>query len=424
MKRKDSHISELLNEIQLLKKEKEAYQVQDNLFRALVGTAVGEIGEDFFNKIVIRLSEWLNAECVIIGLMTADNTVEGFPMYLDGEIIQGFAYNLKDTPCDMTSRKGFCIFSENVAGTFPNSKDLHELNIQGYVGTALYNKDGQPNGILSAMSRKKLKLPVQAEEIMSIVGSRVSTEIERLKAVKALEISEMNLRTANASKDRLFSIIAHDLKSPFNSLIGFSKLQIEHIDNKRFERVSEYARIIYDVSSQTHVLLSNLLEWSMVQTNILGFHPQTYLLADICTESLGFYKNQASQKNITLNIDISSDIKVVADINMITIVVRNLISNALKYSYPGGAIAITAAADQEKVVVTVSDTGIGISAENLARLFRIESSFSTNGTGNEKGTGIGLILCRDLVHKHHGEIWVESAPTVGSKFMFTLPSGS
>jgi signal transduction histidine kinase len=417
----DKSIIQLQSEIDRLRQENEAFISNEKMFHALVETAVGDIGEEFFNNIVLRLSEWLHAECVIIGLKIDENKVEGFPMYLDGKIIKGFTYNLNGTPCDLTSKKGYCIYHENVRNFFPNSKDLFELNIEGYVGTALYNNMGEPNGILCAMSRNRLNLPPQAEDIMQIVGARITAEIERIKAQKALEISEQELRTANASKDRLFSIIAHDLKSPFNSLIGFSRLLLDHIRKQKFDKVEKFVGIIYDVSLQTHNLLSNLLEWSVLQTNNIHFEPGRFNLIDLFNEIQDFHRNQAEQKNISLTVAATDYLEMYADINMLTIVLRNLISNAIKYSN-GGQITMSATQDKNNTTIVVSDTGVGISKENLEKLFRIESSFSTSGTHDEKGTGLGLILCRDLIAKHNGKMWVDSKPGVGSSFAFTIPN--
>lgn len=414
-------ILHLRNEIEVLKKENLSFQSNDKMFQALVETAVGDIGEEYFNNIVKKLSEWLNAECVIIGQMTGNNVVEGFPMYLDGKIIHGFCYELHNTPCDLTSKKGYCIYPENVIDSFPKSKDLLELNIQGYVGTALYNKMGEPNGILCAMSRKKLDLPPQAEKIMKIVGARITAEIERVKAQKALQISEEKLRAANASKDKLFSIIAHDLKSPFNSLIGFSRVLLNHLKDGDIGVIDKYANIIHDVAVQTHRLLENLLEWSVIQTGRNIFAPVKFNLADLFTEVIDLYKNQARQKGINLAPAIKPDVEMVADKNMLTTILRNLVSNAVKYTKSGGLITVSGIVLDGTVKVIVTDTGVGINKDHLGKIFSIDTKISTAGTGNERGTGLGLVLCKDLVEKHRGKIWVESEEGIGSKFFITMP---
>jgi signal transduction histidine kinase len=421
MKTERETIQSIQDQIDVLKKENDAFKSNEKMFQALVETAVGDIGEEFFNNIVKKLSEWLNAECVIIGQMTDENVVEGFPMYLDGQIVHGFSYKLEGTPCDLTSKKGYCVYLENVKQAFPTSKDLFELNIQGYVGTALYNETGEPNGILCAMSRKKLDLPPQAEKIMKIVGARITSEIERIKAQKALEISEAKLRTANASKDRLFSIIAHDLKSPFNSLIGFSQLLLGYIHHPKSEKIEKYVKVIHEVSVQTYTLLENLLEWAMVQTESNVFVPVTFNLSELFVEITDLHKNQASQKGTTLAIAIKSNVNMVADKNMITTMLRNLISNAIKYTRSGGLITVSGMADADMIKIIVADTGIGIKPENLDKLFQIEKKLSTSGTNNERGTGLGLILCKEFVEKHEGKIHVESEEGKGSRFVITIP---
>ena len=190
-------IQSLQNQIDIFKKERQSFEYNEKMFHALVETAVGDIGQDFFDNIVIKLSEWLNAECVIIGQLVEDNIVEGFPMYLDGEIIHGFTYHLKNTPCDLTTKKGYCVYEDSLNQLFPESKDVQDLQALGYVGTALYNKNGEPNGVLCAMSRHKLELPPQAEGIMKIVGARITTEIERKKTQRRLELSEKELKISN-----------------------------------------------------------------------------------------------------------------------------------------------------------------------------------------------------------------------------------
>ncbi|MFO7370941.1 MAG: HAMP domain-containing sensor histidine kinase [Bacteroidales bacterium] len=417
-------IQHLRNEIEILKKENLSFQSNDKMFQALVETAVGDIGEEYFNNIVIKLSEWLNAECVIIGQMIEPNVVEGFPMYLDGKIVHGFRYELYNTPCDLTSKKGYCVYPENVIDAFPKSKDLLDLNIEGYMGTALYNKNGEPNGILCAMSRMKLDLPPQAEKIMKIVAARISAEIERIKAQKALLISEEKLRAANASKDKLFSIIAHDLKSPFNALIGFSRVLLTHLKNNDIADIDKYAKIIHDVAVQTHRLLENLLEWSVVQTNRNAFVPVKFNLSDLLTEVIDLYKNQARQKGITLTPAIKPNVEMVADRNMVTTVLRNLISNAVKYTRSGGVITVAALSQEEMVKLIISDTGVGIQKDHINKLFAIDTKITTAGTNNERGTGLGLVLCKELVEKHSGKIWVESEPGSGSKFFITIPQNN
>ena len=415
-------IIELLSEEnKVLKKELDDYRKNEELFQALIETAVGDIGEDFFNNIVKKLSEWLNAECVIIGQLVSENIVEGFPMYLDGKLINGFTYSLKGTPCDLTSRKGYCVYANNVIDAFPNSKGLIEINAKSYVGTALYNKEGGVYGILCAISRNELNLPPQSEAILRIVGARITSEIERIKAKKALEISEENLKKANLSKDRFFSIISHDLRSPFNALIGFSKILMSRIEELDMVKTKKYINIIHEVSTQTYNLVTNLLDWTLTQTNDIQFNPGEFNLLKLIYETANSQKHLAQLKKIALNVSVDPDIKVFADSNMFATILRNLISNAIKFTSPGGEINVSAVSDSNTTIITVSDTGVGIKPSHLKKLFKSDCLFTSDGTDDEKGAGLGLNLCKELVKKHGGDIWVSSEVGHGTKFYFTIP---
>ena len=414
-------VQSLQRQVDLLMNEKKAFKENEKLFHALVETAVGDIGQDFFNNIVIKLSEWLNAECIIIGQLVEENKVEGFPMYLDGEIIHGFTYNLKDTPCDLTSKKGYCVYEDNLKQLFPKSKDVQDLQALGYVGTALYNKRGEPNGVLCAMSRRKLQLPPQAEAIMKIVGVRITSEIERIKAQKELELSDNELKISNASKDKFFSIIAHDLKTPFNSLLGFSELLNKAIQKNDFDKIKKYAQFIQTISKQSYSLLNNLLDWSLATTNEMKFYPEKINFNEFSREIINYYNSIAQNKKITIDTKIVNNLEFFADRNMLNTILRNLVSNAIKYTPEDGVITISAFSNNKEVEISIIDTGIGIETDTLKKLFKIEESVCTRGLNNEMGTGIGLVLCKDFVEKHKGKIWVESEVGQGSTFKFTIP---
>lgn len=414
-------LQQLSEENRALKEELDAYRNNEKLFQALVETAVGEIGEEFFNNIVKKLADWLKADCVIIGLLVKDNLVEGFPAFLDGKTIKGFTYELRNTPCDLTSKKGYCVYTDNVKDFFPKSKDLFTLNIRGYVGIALYNKEGAANGVLCAMSRNELQLPPQSEAILRIVGSRITAEIERIKAQKALEVSEANLKKAILTKDRLFSIISHDLRSPFNSLIGFSKILMSRVDNPDMEKFKKYISIIHDVSGQTYNLLTNLLDWSLTQTNDFKFKPQELNVEEFVSNAVNSQIHAARQKGINLQYSVDKKLSVFADPNMLSTILRNLLSNALKFTPQDGNILVSANSDHENITLSVADSGIGMKPSVVKTLFNHETFYTTKGTDDEKGAGLGLILCREFVKKHRGEIWVKSKPGKGSTFYFTIP---
>jgi PAS domain S-box-containing protein len=245
---------------------------------------------------------------------------------------------------------------------------------------------------------------------------------ERKKAEKLIYDNERHLKELNATKDRFFSIISHDLKSPFNSIIGFSDLLLTQIKSKDYEGIENYARIIQKSALRAMDLLTNLLEWSRSQTGKLEYNPEYLELVQTISSAIDFFKDYGKQKSISIAIKAPHHIPVMADPHMLNTVLRNLISNAIKFTHPGGKITIEIKPWHGYVVVCISDTGVGISRENIDKLFRIEYSHSTEGTAKENGTGLGLLLCKEFVEMHGGKIWVDSIPEQGSTFSFTLPT--
>ncbi|MEI6436258.1 MAG: HAMP domain-containing sensor histidine kinase, partial [Bacteroidota bacterium] len=224
----------------------------------------------------------------------------------------------------------------------------------------------------------------------------------------------------NAEKDKFFTIIAHDLKSPFNSIVGFSNLLVEQVREKDFEGIEKYAGIILKSSDRALELLKNLMEWARSQTGRIEFSPEYFEIVVVINEIILSFDDIARQKSIIINKAIPPSAPVFADKAMINVILRNLVSNAIKFTMPGGMITISANEKQSELTVTVSDTGVGISNDRIEKLFRIDESFSTAGTNNERGTGLGLILCKEFVEKHGGKIWVNSEKGKGSDFNFTV----
>jgi len=245
---------------------------------------------------------------------------------------------------------------------------------------------------------------------------------DRKLAEKSLNESETKLRELNLQKDKFFSIIAHDLKSPFNSIMGFSELLMDQINEKDYEGIDKYARIISQSSQRAMDLLMNLLEWSRAQTGRMEFNPENFDLVDLIEENKMLFDVIASQKAITIKKVLPHEIFVFADKQMISTILRNLISNAIKFTQKGGEIKIFAEYRENEILITVMDNGIGIESGRIENLFRIDKSNSTTGTSNEQGTGLGLILSKEFVEKHGGKIWAESKQGKGTVFYFTLPN--
>lgn len=240
-------------------------------------------------------------------------------------------------------------------------------------------------------------------------------------------ISELNehyldvLKELNASKDKLFSIIAHDLKNPFSGLINLSDLVLEEVRLGRYENIEEYALLLKSFSNQGYKLLINLLDWARVQSNTMLVKLEPIRLTDMVDMSKELIEPLALQKNIALHFRFDEDALLLADSNMLQTILRNLLGNAVKFTPHGGTITLSAERVGDAIRICVQDNGVGIRPDNLKKLFRIDSPFSTQGTSNEFGSGLGLIICRDFLKKMNSELLVESQVALGSTFSFVLP---
>ena len=276
------------------------------------------------------------------------------------------------------------------------------------------------------------KIPFLDEDghVSGVIG--ISSDITEKKVAELkLEALNRKLNILNATKDKFFSIIAHDLKSPFNSIIGLSEILVDHVNERNYKGIDKFAKIIYQSSNRAMDLLTNLMEWSQSQTGRMTFLPDRFALSLLVEDVVLAFEIICRQKEISLQQKLETDIHVFADRQMVSTILRNLLSNAVKFSLPGGNIQISTSRSADEVIVTVTDEGVGMSEEAVNKLFRIDESFSTPGTAKEKGTGLGLILCKEFVDKHGGKIWATSSEhdladgtKRGSVFSFTIPNAS
>ena len=229
------------------------------------------------------------------------------------------------------------------------------------------------------------------------------------------------LQKLNADKDRFISILGHDLRSPFTALIGLSEICEGNIQNLNNEQIKYFAENINITARNTLSLLDDILMWASTQLGKISFIPQNLSFEDISNNVLETLNTTANAKNITINYSPTDYLTVFADGDMLKTVLRNLISNAIKFTNNGGVININAEQIGSNTTISVSDNGIGINPDNIEKLFDISQVFTTKGTAAETGTGIGLLLCKDFVEKHGGKIWVESEVQKGSTFYFTIP---
>jgi PAS domain S-box-containing protein len=240
---------------------------------------------------------------------------------------------------------------------------------------------------------------------------------------QTLRMSEETLRKINADKDKLFSIIAHDLRSPFNGFLGFTDLLVQDLDTFTQEEIRNIAKSMSFSATNLFRLLENLLEWSRMQQGLIRFNCDEAQLLPIVHGSMSTVLEPAKNKGIELSYDIPEGLTIFADINMLLSVIRNLASNAVKFTPKGGKIIISAkVTGDHHVELSIRDSGIGMSSSMVENLFRLDVQTSRKGTEGEPSTGLGLILCKDFIEKHGGKIWVESEEGKGSTFRFTLPT--
>lgn len=300
----------------------------------------------------------------------------------------------------------------------PLVKDaLLELQVNGYVrldDIYLERPDGQLINaeIISNTFMVENKKMIQCD-------IRDITEFK--KAEQVLKDSFIKLREENKNKDKFFSIIAHDLRRPFGCIIGYSNLLAEYVHDKKYDKIEEYADIVQNSSWRAMDLLMNLIEWSQSQMGRISFKPENVELSSIISEVAELSRDFARQKSINIQWNIPEHITIYADRAMISIVIRNLISNAIKFTNQGGNVVINVNCTPLEILFSVNDDGIGMDSGILGKLFRSEERFTTMGTQREMGTGLGLLLCREFVEKHGGKIWAESKLSKGSSFFFTIP---
>jgi signal transduction histidine kinase len=241
--------------------------------------------------------------------------------------------------------------------------------------------------------------------------------IERLKALE----SEQKLIQLNADKDRFLSILAHDLRSPFSNLLGFSEELKENLHNLNKDQIESYVNTINLSAQNTYNLLDDLLTWEKALQGAFPFNPQKLNFGELTKGILENIKPFSDAKTITVTSHTDQKISVYADAYMLKTVLRNLISNAVKFTNTGGLINILAQKDDSVITISVIDNGVGMTKENISKLFDISQVLTSAGTAKEKGTGLGLLICKEFVEKHGGKIWVESETGKGSNFRFTLP---
>jgi signal transduction histidine kinase len=279
----------------------------------------------------------------------------------------------------------------------------------------------------SELALANIELDFQNEEKakrateLTIANLAVVLQSELIVAKDKAEENEIYLSKLNATKDKLFTIIAHDLRSPFNCILGFTELLIENFKDYEEAEVEAFLTKISLSAQNTLVLLENLLNWAKSKTGQIDVKPEKVVLSSVVQEIFELSSLSAKNKDIVLNYAYLEEIIIFADLNMLKTIIRNLISNAIKFTNTDGQILVTASKKGKFIEIAVSDNGVGMDEGIRNKLFRQETHQTTLGTAGENGSGLGLMLCKEFVEKQGGEIWVQSVLGKGSVFRFSLP---
>ena len=264
-------------------------------------------------------------------------------------------------------------------------------------------------------------MPDMLGNVESLLG--ITRDITGIRQAE-LRIHKQNheLVKVNAEKDKFFSIIAHDLRSPFNGFLGLTEIMAKELPQMTMDEIQELSMILHNSARDIYSLLGNLLEWSLIKRGLVSYYPTIILLAKAIPDCLILTLEAANRKGINVEMDIPGDLAIFADLNMFQTILRNLANNAVKFTPKGGKITVSAEpADDQFVRISVQDNGIGMKKHRIKNLFRLDVNTSRVGTEGESSTGLGLIICKDLIEEHNGHLHIESKPNKGTNFRFTLP---
>ncbi len=368
---------------------------QPNNLKVIAGTLSGEYAISFANngKNALKMLEKQLPNLILLDIMMPE--MDGF------EVCKRIKKNFK---------------AKDIPVVFLTAKtDLDDI-IKGF-------SCGAVDYITKPFSPEEMKIRVKNHLNLFHAKNEINRMFQKL-LISEKELKNLNLKLekSNNEKDKFFSIIAHDLRSPFTAINGLSELLLKKIKNNDLKGIEQYSELILQSSQKSLGLLSNLMSWAQSQTGRLELSPEYLSIAALVNETMALFSDATNHKSLVLTNNVSPNIQALADKDMISTVLRNLIANAVKFTPPGGSITITAESKQGEVITFISDTGIGMNNEIIKNLFRLDKNTGRSGTGGETSTGLGLVLCKEFIEKHGGNIRVESKEGFGSVFSFSLPA--
>jgi len=406
-------------------KEKESEMLNDSLFK--ISDAVNQTSDldSFYKRIFDIVKEMMPANNFYIALDDPDSDLISIQFFVD-EVDPPPKPRRRGRGCtEYVLRKGEPVIIDKAFNA--------ELQRRGEIEVI-----GTPSavwlGVPLKISRQTIGVMVvqdyenentygdKEKQILTFVSEHVSSAIYKKRAEEKLMLYTEELKASNAAKDKFFSIIAHDLKSPFQGFLGLTQNMAEEASTYSVEEIAEVGSEMHHLADNLFNLLKNLLEWAQMQKGSMSFEQKEISLQVLISDNIETLQKRSEQKGITIINSVAAHLQMYADEKMISSVIMNLISNALKFTYRNGIVIVRAKETDNKMIeVSVTDTGIGIPYDKIDRLFKVGEQTGSKGTEGELSTGLGLLLCKEFVEKHGGKIWVESKEGRGSTFHFTLP---
>lgn len=391
------------------------------LLNSLIKQTSRVTGTEFFKELSRLLSTAFEAKYVILAsIIDEENKLaRSFEFWAGDGYGENFVFDLNGPNTNVLN--GYVTYYHKMLPElFPSYKIFNELQVESYLGVPIFAKDGKVSGLIILLDDKPMTEKLNARNILSIFASRTGAELERIKFEDRIKKSTEKYINASYVNERLLQIMAHDLKNPFNSILGYSELLKLKLDTYSKEKIKEIVDIIDHSSRNCYTLLEGLTEWSTERNCLLHTRLRKINLFSIVTKVIELYNYTALRKNIKVINEIDPDFKLKGDSMMIMTIIRNLLSNAIKFSYQGGEIRISSVNKDKTAFISVEDNGTGMTKEDIEKMTE-DSLISKPGTGNEKGHGLGIGLCREFIELHKGNISVESTQNSGTKITFSIP---
>ena len=378
-------------------------------------------GELFLRKLTELLANTFETKyCYIAKITDRKKTqAETVKFWSDNSEGRNFVFDYSGTPCVNVLNGYITYYPRNLQEMFPEDQFIANMGIESFIGAPIFNSCEEAMGMLVLMDDKLMQERPNSRYILSVFASRIGAELERMNAEELLREQTEELIQVNKMKDKFLKITAHDLKNPFNSIMGFSELLRKKIKEFGRDKIQRMVNVIDDSVKSSYSILENLSDWSKTHRDVLPFKPEKIDLADISLSVTDYFNNHAHSKDIILTNNIKKNTLALADEYMVNSIFRNLVSNAIKYTDRKGRVTIDALLNDKDIEITISDTGIGIFKSDIKKLFRIDKEIRP-GTADEKGSGLGLIICKDFIERNKGSLSIDSVIDKGTTVHFTL----